>query len=188
MFRYVFEDAYVKASQVAQMVKNLPANVGDLGSIPAGRNGNPLQYSWLRNTMDSGAWWATVRGVTKNQTQLSTHACMHVYMHINNNMYYKELQLWKLSLMIFFLKFGDLRKASGVIPAGVWRPENCVHKKTSVQAEAGQREGSCFLQVFVLFRLSVDCLIPTQTGEGSALILQIQMLSLPETYRSRNNA
>ena len=45
MFRYVFEDAYVKASQVAQMVKNLPANVGDLGSIPAGRNGNPLQYS-----------------------------------------------------------------------------------------------------------------------------------------------
>ena len=45
MFRYVHVNAYVKASQVAQMVKNLPANVGDLGSIPGGRNGNPLQYS-----------------------------------------------------------------------------------------------------------------------------------------------
>ena len=45
MFRYVHVNAYVKASQVAQMVKNLPANVGDLGSIPGERNGNPLQYS-----------------------------------------------------------------------------------------------------------------------------------------------
>ena len=52
------------------------------------------------------------------------------------------------------------------------------------EAEAGRKEGSCFLQVFVLFRLSVDCLMPTQPGEGSPLILQIQMLSLPETYRS----
>ena len=50
----------------------------DLGSIPGGRNGNPLQYSCLGNTMESGAWWATVHGVTKSQTQLSTHAHMHV--------------------------------------------------------------------------------------------------------------
>ena len=54
------------------VVKNLPANVGDMGSIPGlGRspgegNGNPLQYSCLGNPMDRGAWWATVRGgVTK---------------------------------------------------------------------------------------------------------------------------
>ena len=52
-------------------VKNLPANAGDLGSIPGSRrsrgegNGNPLQYSFLRNSMDRGAWWATVHGVTK---------------------------------------------------------------------------------------------------------------------------
>ena len=50
---------------------------GDLGSIPAlGRslgegNGNPLQYSCLENSMDGGAWWATVHGVTKSQTRLS---------------------------------------------------------------------------------------------------------------------
>ena len=34
-------------------------------------NGNPLQYSCLKNSMDRGAWWATVHGVTKSQTQLS---------------------------------------------------------------------------------------------------------------------
>ena len=52
-------------------------NAGDLGSIPGlGRfpgegNGNPLQYSCLENSMDGGAWWATVHGVTKSWTRLS---------------------------------------------------------------------------------------------------------------------
>ena len=52
-------------------------NAGDLGSIPGlGRslgdgNGNPLQYSCLKNPMDRGALWATVQGVAKSQTQLS---------------------------------------------------------------------------------------------------------------------
>ena len=34
-------------------------------------NGNPLQYSCLDNPTDRGAWWATVHGITKSQTQLS---------------------------------------------------------------------------------------------------------------------
>ena len=68
------------ASQVALVVKNSPANAGDirdLGSIPGlGRcpgkgNGNPLQDSCLENPMDGGAWWATVHGVSKSRTQLS---------------------------------------------------------------------------------------------------------------------
>ena len=53
---------------------------GDLGSIPGtGRslekegNGDPLQYSCLENPMDRGACWATVHGVTKNQTGLSAN-------------------------------------------------------------------------------------------------------------------
>ena len=56
------------------MVKNLPANAGDAGSIcglgrsPGEGNGKPLQYSRLGNPMDRGAWRATVRGVTKGQT------------------------------------------------------------------------------------------------------------------------
>ena len=59
------------------MAKNLPANAGDLGSIPdPGRspgegNGNPLQCSSLGNPVDRGAWWATVRGIAESQTQLS---------------------------------------------------------------------------------------------------------------------
>ena len=50
----------------------------DVGLIPAlGRslgedNGTSLQYSYLENSMDIGAWWATVQGASKSQTQLST--------------------------------------------------------------------------------------------------------------------
>ena len=59
------------------MVKTPPANAGDIrdrGLIPqlrrslAGGHGNPLQYSCLENSMDRGAWWVTVRGVTKSRT------------------------------------------------------------------------------------------------------------------------
>ena len=39
---------------------------------PGGGDNNPFQYSCLENPMDRGAWQATVRGVAKNQTQLST--------------------------------------------------------------------------------------------------------------------
>ena len=53
------------------VVKNPPANAGDMGSVPelgksSGEgNGNPLQNSCLGNLIDRGAWWATVHGVTK---------------------------------------------------------------------------------------------------------------------------
>ena len=53
------------------VVKNSPANAGDMGSIPwSGRSpgegsGNSLQCSCLRNPMDRGAWWATIHGVTE---------------------------------------------------------------------------------------------------------------------------
>ena len=59
------------------VVKNPPANAGDMGLIPGlGRshgegNGNPLQYSCPENPVDGEAWWATVHGVAKSQTQLS---------------------------------------------------------------------------------------------------------------------
>ena len=87
---------------VAPVVKNLPANAGDvrvpvqslgfpggsvgkasacnagdLGSIPgSGRspgegNGNPLQYSCLENSMDGGAWWATVHGAANSRPWLN---------------------------------------------------------------------------------------------------------------------
>ena len=57
--------------------KEFACNPGDLGSIarsgryPGDENGNPLQYSCLENSIDGGAWRATVYGVAKSQTQLS---------------------------------------------------------------------------------------------------------------------
>ena len=57
--------------------KESACSAGDLGSIPGpGRspgewNGKPLQYSYLENPMDRGAWRATVHGLKKSRTQLS---------------------------------------------------------------------------------------------------------------------
>ena len=62
------------------MVKNLPANAADaedVGSMPGvvrsprEENGNPVQYSCLENSMDRGAWWATVYGVIKSGIRLN---------------------------------------------------------------------------------------------------------------------
>ena len=71
------------------MLKNLPANEGDLrdlssipelGRSPGVENGNLLLYSCLENSMDRGAWQATVHGVAK--IQLSKHSCKHMDTHI----------------------------------------------------------------------------------------------------------
>ena len=65
---------YIEESQVALVVKNPPANAGDvrtlglipgLGRSPEGGHGNPLQSSCLKNLMDRGAWRGTVHSVTK---------------------------------------------------------------------------------------------------------------------------
>ena len=60
------------------VVNNPPANAGDtgdaglilgLGRSPGEGDGNPLQYPYLGNPMDRGAWWATVCGVAKRVGQ-----------------------------------------------------------------------------------------------------------------------
>ena len=77
------------------VVKNLPANAGDLGSIPGSErspgegNSCPLQYSCLENPMIRGAWQATFHRITKSWTwlkQLSahTHTHIHIYMCVCN--------------------------------------------------------------------------------------------------------
>ena len=75
----------IGASQVALVVKNPPANAGDMrdvslipgsGKFPGGGHGNPLQCSWLKNPMDRGFWQAAAHGVAQNWTwlnRLSTH-------------------------------------------------------------------------------------------------------------------
>ena len=81
-----FKDAVFKSSHIfylfvllwgfpgGSVVKNLPANAGDLGDAgsipglgrsPGGEHDSPLQYSCLEDPMDRGAWWATVHGDAK---------------------------------------------------------------------------------------------------------------------------
>ena len=78
------------ASPVALVVKNPPANAGDIidvdsilgsGRSPGGGHGNPLQYSNLENPMDRGTWKATVHRVTKSQIQLKR---LSVHTHKRN--------------------------------------------------------------------------------------------------------
>ena len=73
---------YYRGFPGGAVVKNLPAQAGDardvgsipgLGRSPAIGNGNLLQYSCLENSMDRGVWRATVHGIAKSRTQMSTH-------------------------------------------------------------------------------------------------------------------
>jgi len=50
------------------MICKYVGSIPESGRSPGGGNGNPLQYSCLENSMDRGAWWATVHGVAKSQT------------------------------------------------------------------------------------------------------------------------
>ena len=73
------------------VVKNAPATARDirdngsipgLGRVPGGANGNPLPYSCLENSMDRGAWWATVHRVAKNGTQMKQLCTDDTRMHV----------------------------------------------------------------------------------------------------------
>ena len=98
--------------------KESACNAGDTGnegSIPgSGRspgigNGNPLQYSCLENSMDSGAWKATVHMVTKSWTQLR---CLsrHAHKHKEIDKQEQEVQTaglhWALNGLIRYLYLG----------------------------------------------------------------------------------
>ena len=78
-YTYISIYTYKGASEVVLVVKNLPANAGDIrniGSIPGwgrflrGGNDNTLQYSCLENPMNRGAWQPIVHRVAKRQAQL----------------------------------------------------------------------------------------------------------------------
>ena len=62
---------HICISLVAQIVKNLPAmkeTPGQSGRFPREENGNSLEYSWLENSMDRGAWRTTIHEVTELYT------------------------------------------------------------------------------------------------------------------------
>ena len=84
------------------MVKNLPADAGsarDVGSVlgwgrsPGIGNGNPIQYSCLENSMDSEAWWATVRGVQRGRHDEHTCKPNMLSCSIRQNLIHKQFPL-----------------------------------------------------------------------------------------------
>ena len=90
----IFPSPMLWASQVVLVVKNPPANAGDmrvvglisgLGRSPGGGHGNPLQYSCLENPMDRGDWWATAHSVPKSQARLE-RLSMHTPMPYNHSL------------------------------------------------------------------------------------------------------
>ena len=79
-----FEQAFISSGfpggsdgKVSDCTAGDPGSIPGSGISPGGRNGNPLQYSCLENSMDRGAWWATVHGVAKSRTQLSDFTSLH---------------------------------------------------------------------------------------------------------------
>ena len=100
-----------KASQVALVVKKLPANTGDVrdaslilgsGRSLGGGHGNPFPYSYLTNLMDGAAWWATDHRDAKSQTwlkQLNTHAYTF---NIWYGWMYTDIYLFYLNVIILF--------------------------------------------------------------------------------------
>ena len=109
------------------VVKNLPANAGDVGLIPgSGRflgegHGSPLQCSCLGSPVDRGAWWSTVQGIVKIQTWLSTHAATnrnwghdwgHMLLQIGN---------FSISLSILSIWEQDLSPIPNLMVAQIYR-------------------------------------------------------------------
>ena len=103
---------------------NLPANAGDMtdmGSIlgsgrsPRGGKGNPLQYCCLENSIDRGAWWATVHGVANSLIRLGKWAHIRAFVikcfqygtkrFWGSNRIFKELLVWKLGNSGLFLVY-----------------------------------------------------------------------------------
>ena len=102
------------ASQVALVVKDLPTNAGDLGSVPeSGRsseegNSNQFQYSYLGNPRVRGDWRATVHGITKIRTRLSANTHTHIQLYSILFQFVVLYSGFKRN-MESLLKYGDLQ-------------------------------------------------------------------------------
>ena len=140
----------IGASQEDLVVENLAFSSGDIrnvGSVPGsgrysgGGNGNPLQYLCLENSMDRGAWWATIPGVTKSRTllkQLSSHAhtlshCLWTHTNSNTNLNWVNLISQASFFIRHFMAFcaWDTKQHFGIVLGGIfnrettsWKPSN----------------------------------------------------------------
>ena len=80
-------------------------SIPGLGRCPGAGNGNPLQYSCLRNSMDRGAWQDTVHGVAKSWTQLSTTRVIMIWPQLFVSKFISFLLYLLLDSHVNFLHF-----------------------------------------------------------------------------------
>ena len=95
------------------------------GRSPGEGRGNPLQRSSLENPMDRGDWWATVHGVAKSPTWLSTHTCvsnkyLQFYSWHREELTFVELDLGHLNLC--FSNFKAINPVNVYWPPGLKHP------------------------------------------------------------------
>ena len=152
------------------VVKNPPASAGDardvglipgLGRSPGIGNGNPLWYSCLENPMNREAWWATAHGITKNQTQVSTHALFIPSCLVD---FYRSLHWheWFGSEPMLFLQALKQPYPFQTILSLVWcsdLPVVSCHSWASLGSLSTQQRGFKFLLFFFIFKLYIIVLV-----------------------------
>ena len=93
-YHFILTPGFLRTSQVALVVKNLPGSAGDvrdMGSIPrsgrspGGRRGHPLQQSCLENPTDRGAWRAAVHRVAKSRRGLSVRTATAGFLSLSTS-------------------------------------------------------------------------------------------------------
>ena len=99
----------IKGFPVGLYSKESTCNEGDLSQIlglgrsPGERNGNPLQYSWLENSMDRGAWWVTVCGMVKSSMTIThTHTHTPYIKQVNNKVLLYNIGSYTHSLVMAY--------------------------------------------------------------------------------------
>ena len=129
------------------MVKNPPANAGDIrevdlipgsGRSPAERNGNPLQYSWLENPMDTGAWQAVVHRLQRVRHDRSDLAHVRCFLFVNilNNPFYSfhlllfSFRAWSVSPPLLH-KLLIIHRLAAILASFANAPWKCLSLKIS---------------------------------------------------------
>ena len=129
---------FPKASQVALAACLPTQETWDAGLFPGsgrssgGGHGNPLQYSYLDNPMDRGAWWATVCRVARSWTWLKRFGA-HIHTHIQSYLTRKyrsrikshTCQLWEPTSFLYSLEYREKRKELRLRKSPGWDPKPC---------------------------------------------------------------